>query len=96
MRTSNLLRKLSNLSKNQCSNEKNTVWGRPFSAEDLANDKLSEEQCLVLEKRVQCLKIHNTRANYLGNVDNERESPRFTWKIPEYENDNDKKCVAID
>ena len=82
---------LSEISKNECENLKNTVWGRPFSVKNLANDKLSEEACLKLENKVECLKVPNTRSGYLGNVDNERNTPRFSWKIPTFE--TDKKCV---
>jgi len=67
------------------------VWGRPMSWKDLAEDILSDETCIALPAKTQCLPTPNTRGGYLGNVDNEHHTPRFHWTLPKYE--EDKRCV---
>jgi len=76
---------------NQSSSSKTYVWGRPMSWKDLAADVLSAETCIALPDDVECLQAPNTRDGYLGDVDGGRETPRFTWNLPNYE--EDKRCV---
>jgi len=70
---------------------KTYVWGRPMSWEDVAADELSEKTCIALPDDVECLQAPNTRDGYLGNVDGERDTPRFMWTLPNHE--EDKKCI---
>jgi plastocyanin len=76
---------------NQNSGSKTYVWGRPMSWKDLAADILSAETCIALPDDVECLQAPNTRDGYLGGVDEGRETPRFIWTLPNYE--EDKRCV---
>merc|ERR1712038_660916 len=72
-------------------NGKTVVWGREMNWKDLSEDKLTEEKCLVLPEKVTCRQVPSTRTGYLGDADNSRETPRFQWKLPSFE--NDKRCI---
>jgi plastocyanin len=70
---------------------KEYVWGRPMSWKDLAEDKLSENTCIALPAKTECLGTPNTRRGYLGDVDGARSTPRFQWTLPNHE--ENKRCV---
>ena len=70
---------------------KDHVWGRPMNWKDLAQDTLSAETCIILPAKLECLSAPNTRSGYLGNVDNQRTTPRFHWTLPNHI--EDKRCV---
>ena len=82
-------------SKNSClalnGGSKTYVWGHPMSWKDLGNDELSPESCIALPADVECHQAPDTRDGYLGNANGERETPRFTWTLPNYE--ENKRCV---
>ena len=66
---------------------KEYVWGRPMSWKDPAEDKLTEETCIALPIKTECLKTPNTRHGYLGDVDGGRSTPQFQWTLPDHEED---------
>jgi hypothetical protein len=75
-------------------------WSRPLNYVDIANDVLPEEECLILPKKADCLKVPNTRPNYFGNVDGPSEPgqpmpqpPRYTWELPKFQDGKEKRCV---
>ena len=57
----------------------------------MENDKLSLELCIALPADVEFHQAPNTRDGYMGNSNKERETSRFMWALPNYE--ENKRCV---
>ena len=72
-------------------NGKKVLWAAPMVWKDVANDVFKGKACLVLPRETECLSVPATRSGYLGDADNSRETPRFQWKLPNFE--NDKRCI---
>jgi len=70
---------------------KKIIWAAPMVWKDVANDEFKGKACLVLPKESECLAVPATRSGYLGDTDNSRETPRFQWKLPSFE--NVKRCI---
>ncbi|CBY06809.1 unnamed protein product [Oikopleura dioica] len=65
------------------------IWAYPF----ISNDMLApDEKCLILPPKVICEKAQYTRANHLGNTNNEK-SPSFTWTLPNFYSEETRDCA---
>ena len=59
-------------------------WGRPMNWEDLAEDDLSEEACLILPEQPACIDVHNTRANGLWTDDDTHGNRSSSYTDPNW------------
>ena len=74
-------------------------WGRPLDYQQIGQDILAQEECLVLPPKPVCNENLvggklNTRANIFSMNGGTNDFPSFKWRIPQFYNQKeDKTCV---